>query len=64
MIWHWPQIVISIWIVLELIGALTKEGKAKQNAGSAVIGVLVRLSLIGVYAWMLYRGGFWMGATP
>ena len=60
MIWNWPQIVFAVLLAFSLVVHALLDGKPRT--GNYQFSVKLVDAAIGVF--LLYKGGFWAGATP
>lgn len=56
--WHWPQIVIGIYLLLDMAGAIVRVTKT-GTSGEKFAGMMLVVILTTFIAWVLSKGGFW-----
>lgn len=55
----WPQVVILVWMVIEIGYAMGRHGQPAGLRHDAIVSVLVQGTLFG----LLYMGGFFTGGV-
>lgn len=53
MVWHWPQVVMAIWLMIMTLAWASSPAKAAIRLGEIVMW--------GGIAALLWFGGFWTG---
>lgn len=62
---NWPQYVVIGWIGADFILSGAKVlSTYKNDAVRALASICVRIIILWVSIFVLYRGGFFFGVTP